>query len=424
MCMVSFLCVIFEYSSWRGFSAGLRSLTLRGAKSPKGIKPSCRRTLPNIQNRGNGPDILNLREIKQSRFVYPLRGSSADLWLHHVRPGTPNPGTSGRLMKKVEVETFPPNFVPNSLLWLSQIISNEMPVANPYGNPLLHDPNAPPPPSVTRNITNRDALPYQSSQTQCAASTIATPHYDTNASPTRWATITNREAQPPRPPPKADNYGKYEDKEGTQGGRKRVILKKPPPQSKERKESQTAESSYSVDIMMDGCGSRSYSPIDQEPRSAPKATTAPADAQLQSRHGPPQHTVYSPAHIKEKRQSVNHLETGLNVSYMRASDSINSRRRQLVPKRAQLPSGAAEAQLPPTGRYRETQSGEDDSAQPPQDVTRKELQRTKAKLQQLEYGFRRVRGDNAQLQRACLELDTENRRQKDTIQSLQREFTS
>ena len=53
-----------------------------------------------------------------------------------------------------------------------------------------------------------------------------------------------------------------------------------------------------------------------------------------------------------------------------------------------------------------------------------ELQRTKAELQQLDYEFLRAKGDNTTLRRTCFELDTENRKQKDTIQSLQRELTS
>ena len=55
---------------------------------------------------------------------------------------------------------------------------------------------------------------------------------------------------------------------------------------------------------------------------------------------------------------------------------------------------------------------------------KEELQRTKVELQQLDYEFLRAKGDNTTLQRTCFELDTENRRQKHTIQSLQRELTS
>jgi len=63
-------------------------------------------------------------------------------------------------------------------------------------------------------------------------------------------------------------------------------------------------------------------------------------------------------------------------------------------------------------------------AQPPRDKTKEELQRTKTKLRQVEYDFRRAQGDNANLHRHCLELDSENRRNKDTIRSLQHEITN
>ncbi|KIM36846.1 hypothetical protein M413DRAFT_448958 [Hebeloma cylindrosporum] len=63
-------------------------------------------------------------------------------------------------------------------------------------------------------------------------------------------------------------------------------------------------------------------------------------------------------------------------------------------------------------------------AQPPRDRTKEELHRTRARLQQLEHEFRRARGDNANLHRACFELDSENKRQKDTIRSLQHELTN
>ena len=63
-------------------------------------------------------------------------------------------------------------------------------------------------------------------------------------------------------------------------------------------------------------------------------------------------------------------------------------------------------------------------AQPPRDKTKEELQRTKARLQQLEYDFRRARGDNANLHRAYMEADSENRRNKDTIRSLQHEISN
>jgi hypothetical protein len=45
-------------------------------------------------------------------------------------------------------------------------------------------------------------------------------------------------------------------------------------------------------------------------------------------------------------------------------------------------------------------------------------------LQQLEHEFRRARSDNANLHRTCFELDSENRRNKDTIRSLQHELTN
>jgi hypothetical protein len=63
-------------------------------------------------------------------------------------------------------------------------------------------------------------------------------------------------------------------------------------------------------------------------------------------------------------------------------------------------------------------------AQPPRDRTKEELHRTRAKLQQLEYEFRRARSDNANLHRTCFELDSENRRNQDTIRSLQHELTN
>ena len=63
-------------------------------------------------------------------------------------------------------------------------------------------------------------------------------------------------------------------------------------------------------------------------------------------------------------------------------------------------------------------------AQPPRDRTKEELQRIKAKYQQLEYEFRRVKGENGTLHRNCFELDSENRRSKDTIRSLQHEITN
>ena len=64
------------------------------------------------------------------------------------------------------------------------------------------------------------------------------------------------------------------------------------------------------------------------------------------------------------------------------------------------------------------------STQPPRDRTKEELHRTRAKFQQLEYEFRRARSDNANLSRTCFELDSENRRNKDTIRSLQHELTN
>ena len=57
-------------------------------------------------------------------------------------------------------------------------------------------------------------------------------------------------------------------------------------------------------------------------------------------------------------------------------------------------------------------------ASPPRGRTKEELS-----LQQLEYKFRRARIDNANLHRNCFELDRENRRNKDTIRSLQNELT-
>jgi hypothetical protein len=59
----------------------------------------------------------------------------------------------------------------------------------------------------------------------------------------------------------------------------------------------------------------------------------------------------------------------------------------------------------------------------PLDREKEELQRTKARLQQLELEFRRVKRENATLHRNCFELDSENRRSKDTIRSLQCEIT-
>ena len=62
-------------------------------------------------------------------------------------------------------------------------------------------------------------------------------------------------------------------------------------------------------------------------------------------------------------------------------------------------------------------------ARPFRDRTKEEFQGTKARLQQLEYEFRRVKGENATLHRTCSELDSENRRNKNTIRSLQHENT-
>ena len=64
------------------------------------------------------------------------------------------------------------------------------------------------------------------------------------------------------------------------------------------------------------------------------------------------------------------------------------------------------------------------STQPPRDRTKEELHRTRVKLQQLEYEFQRARTENANLHRTCFELDNENRKNKDTIRSLQHELTN
>jgi len=238
----------------------------------------------------------------------------------------------------------------------------------------------------------------------------------------------------------------------------------------------------SIDITMGGRGTHSCSPTDQERRMASKAITALANVQPQSRPGS-QHSSYSRAIIGGKPQPANHhSETGSNAADMRAFDPMHLHQ-QLGSKSAQpLPPGAAEAQPPTANRHRQTQPGEDDStddsthgddkepysshsqppggfstgeegqhlrgkgdsevstpqssgylsglrhiilstgpAQSPRDKTKEELHRTKARLQQLEYEFRRVWGDNAILQRTCFELDSENRRKKDTIRSLQHE---
>jgi hypothetical protein len=58
---------------------------------------------------------------------------------------------------------------------------------------------------------------------------------------------------------------------------------------------------------------------------------------------------------------------------------------------------------------------------PPRDRTKEELHRTRAKFQ---YKFPRARGDNATLHQPCCEHDSENRRNKDTIRSLEHEITN
>jgi hypothetical protein len=133
---------------------------------------------------------------------------------------------------------------------------------------------------------------------------------------------------------------------------------------------------------------------------------------------------------------------------------MHSRQAQLGSKLAPLPPGA---QPPTASRHRQTQPSLQDDfipwlpshrvdhsahgstqvddeeqdgsypqppgkpAQPPRDMTKEELQRTKAKLHQLEYGFRRAKENIANMERAYFELDGENRRNKDTIRSLQHE---
>lgn len=57
-----------------------------------------------------------------------------------------------------------------------------------------------------------------------------------------------------------------------------------------------------------------------------------------------------------------------------------------------------------------------------QDRTKEELHRTRARLQQIEYEFRHARGEIANLHRTCVELDSGNKRQEDTILGLQREL--
>ena len=65
--------------------------------------------------------------------------------------------------------------------------------------------------------------------------------------------------------------------------------------------------------------------------------------------------------------------------------------------------------------------GSGGSVLPPRDRTKEELHRTRAKFQ---YQFRPAREDNATFHQPCCELDSENRRNKDTIQSLQDEITN
>ena len=63
-------------------------------------------------------------------------------------------------------------------------------------------------------------------------------------------------------------------------------------------------------------------------------------------------------------------------------------------------------------------------SRPARDRTKEELHRTRAKLQQLDSEFRRMKTDNANMNRACYELDSENRRHKETIRILQHELTN
>ena len=74
------------------------------------------------------------------------------------------------------------------------------------------------------------------------------------------------------------------------------------------------------------------------------------------------------------------------------------------------------------GRSEDHEKGDIGQSRPPRDRTKEELHRTKAKLQQIE--FQRMRTDNANMNRACFELDSENQRLKDTIRSLQHELSN
>ena len=61
---------------------------------------------------------------------------------------------------------------------------------------------------------------------------------------------------------------------------------------------------------------------------------------------------------------------------------------------------------------------------PLRDRTKEELHRTKTELKKPKYEFRRAMSDNANLHQSCFELDNENRKNKDTIRSLQHELTT
>jgi len=326
----------------------------------------------------------------------------------------------------------------------------------------------------TTNTTNREVRPHRSSEIY-AGDTIVPPCYDPNADPTgpRTATTTNREARPPRPPPKADYYDRSEDREGVDSGwkeptrypdrggqrtqgdeeRKKNVLRKSTPSSKkplahtERKELQSS-SLDSINITMGRRDSHFYSPVEKASKATAMPANMPVNVQPRSRLGT-RHVSYSrtsqlppgaqPPFASRHRGTQpgkadfidgHSTQPPSHVVDDSAHDSTQFNDEELDSSHPQSPRSLSttkghNVQVEGAGVYTGVTLGPGTGlAQPPRDRTTEKLQRTEARLRQLEYEFRRVKGENATLHRMCFELDGESRKQKDTIQSLQRELTS